>query len=45
MAIDHLAEPRIQEHQTADWLHQSRSAAVPSRSCELSGMAAEADGT
>ena len=44
MAIDHLAKPRIKEHQTDGWIdHLKTAAKFPNVYCKLSGMVTEAD--
>lgn len=44
MVIDHLAKPRIQEHQVAGWIEPLKAAAkFPNVYCKLSGMVTEAD--
>jgi L-fucono-1,5-lactonase len=44
MVIDHLAKPRIKEHQTDGWIdHLKAAAKFPNVYCKLSGMVTEAD--
>ncbi len=44
MVIDHLAKPRIKEHQTDGWIDPLKAAAkFPNVYCKLSGMVTEAD--
>jgi len=44
MVIDHLAKPRIKDHQTDGWIdHLKAAAKFPNVYCKLSGMVTEAD--
>jgi len=44
MVIDHLAKPRIKDHETKGWIeHLQAAAKFPNVYCKLSGMVTEAD--